>query len=484
MIKSALAALAAALFIPLASPAQDLSPEEARADLAALYQGLQEAHYDLYALTPRAVFYDHYAALTARLNHPVSRSAIYAEFQRFTALSHFAHARLEGLNPGFHAHLQENGLVFPLDLRIKDGAVIIVGAPEGIGVEVGEEILALNGEPNAIWLARLTRNISAETPLLAYSQLERMPAYFIWLEHPDAETFHLRVEGVQGARDVTLPAVSYDIYAATPNMANASSLDGREAAMLSSDIAYLRPGPFYNVDAQSPADAYDPEATRRFIAFIDEAFVGFIENGAEALILDLRNNPGGDSSYSDPVVAWFADAPFRFYSEFRLKVSAQTTASNAARLEGRSAQEAGVSGVYAQLFAAHEDGDVVLFETDYVQPRAQRFDGRVYVLIDRTSYSNAASTAALIQDYGFGVIVGETTTDMATIMGAMEHFTLPYSGFQIGYPKAHIIRPNGEERFHPVTPDIEVDAPVLDGDRDAMLAALVALIEGAQIDPI
>ena len=65
-----------------------------------------------------------------------------------------------------------------------------------------------------------------------------------------------------------------------------------------------------------------------------------------------------------------------------------------------------------------------------------------------------------------------------------EHFTLPYSGFQIGYPKAHIIRPNGEERFHPVTPDIEVDAPVLDGDRDAMLAALVALIEGAQIDPI
>jgi len=482
ILRTTLSALAAsvALLTPATAQtltAQTLTAEQAREDLAALYQGLQEAHYDLFVSTPRAVFDDHFERLSQTLDGPVEPAELHREFQRFTALARHAHARVEGLNPGFRAHLDAGGLLFPIDLRVEDGAVIIVGAPAESGVAVGEELLAVNGEPNAIWLARVTRPIAAETPELAYSQLEGLLPYFIWLEFGDQSAFSVTVAGAQGSREVELQAVDYDTYTSTPNLANAVDLSGREAAMLSDEIAYLRPGGFFNLDATTPAEAFDPNATRRFVSFIDEAFSGFIETGASALILDLRKNPGGDNSYSDPVIAWFADEPFRFYSEFRLRVSAQTTASNAARLEGRAPEEAGVSGVFAELFASHDNGDVVLFESDFAQPHAHGFDGEVYVLIDRTSYSNAAVTAALIQDYGFGVIVGEATTDMATSLGALEYFYLPHSQLQIGYPKAHILRPNGEERLHPVTPDIEIRVPVLGGEGDAMLEAVVALIE-------
>jgi hypothetical protein len=476
-LRTYISALAASLALLAPASAQTVTADEAREDLASLYQGLQEAHYDLFASTPRAVFEEHYERLSQGFEGPVELSDLHREFQRFTALARHAHARVEGLNPGFGAHLDAGGLLFPLDLRIKDGAVIVVGAPAGSGVSVGEEVLAINGEPNAIWLARITRNIAAETPELAYSQLERLLPYFMWLEYEDRSAFSIAVAGAQGPREVELLAVDYDTYASTPNLANTVDLSGRHAAMLNEDIAYLRPGGFFNLNAATPTEAFDPEATRRFIAFIDTAFESFIEDDAEALILDLRNNPGGDNSYSDPVIAWFADEPFRFYSQFRLRVSAQTTASNATRLEGRAPDEAGVSGVFADLFASHDNGDVVLFEIDDAQPHAHRFDGEVYVLIDRTSYSNAAVTAALIQDYGFGTIVGEATTDMATSLGALEQFYLPHSGLQIGYPKAHIIRPNGEERLHPVTPDIEIRVPVLGNAGDAMLDAVVALVE-------
>ena len=157
-------------------------------------------------------------------------------------------------------------------------------------------------------------------------------------------------------------------------------------------------------------------------------------------------------------------------------MSAQTTASNAARLEGVEPGEAGISDTFAELFANARNGEIILFEQDYVQPHTSRFDGEVYALIYRTSYSNAVSVGAIIQDYGFGLIAGEATTDMASIYGAMEHFYLPNSGLQIGYPKAHIIRPNGDERLHPLTPDIELNAPLFD-DGDAVLDQLVALIE-------
>jgi len=76
-----------------------------------------------------------------------------------------------------------------------------------------------------------------------------------------------------------------------------------------------------------------------------------------------------------------------------------------------------------------------------VAPReGERFTGKVFVLIDRYSYSNAVNVAALVQDYKFGTVIGEETADMATTYGAMEQFTLPLTGLSVGYAKAYLIR--------------------------------------------
>lgn len=474
-------ALGALCSLTLHGPAQaqTYSPEEAREDLQILYEGLQEAHYDLFQATPQSVFEREYDVLLRRLSRPIEVAELHYEFQRFAALARHAHARVEGLNPGFNAYLEAGGLLFPLDIAIRDGAVVVTGAPAGQDVRVGDEILRLEGAPNSDWISTLTANISAETPALAYSQLARMLPYYVWLEMGGRDTFSLIIRRDGQAHPVTVSAVDYETYASTPTLRSSVDRTGRAGFMATETIAYLRPGPFYNLQAERPEDAYAPDATRRFVTYIDAQFEAFIAADARALIVDLRDNPGGDASYSDPVIAWFADEAFRFYSEFRMKVSRQTTAANAARLVGRSPEDAGISGVFAELFEDHEPGDIVYLEIDPVEPRADRFAGPVYVMINAESYSNAATSAALIQDYGFGLVVGEATTDMATTFGATEHFILPNSGFRVGYPKAHIIRPNGEERLHPVTPDIALQSVDVSLGEDWMLQAVVALIEDA-----
>lgn len=465
-----------ALFTP--THAQTLTAEQARTDLEALYQGLRQAHYDLFQATPETVFERAYDDLRRQLDRPIDAAELHYEFQRFVALARHAHARVEGFNPGFNTYLDQGGLLFPLKVSIQDGAVIVTGVPAGQNVQLGDEILRLDDAPNGHWIGALTRNISAESPALAYSQLEQLLPYFVWLEMGARDNFSLTLRREGQPLSVTLEAIDYETYASMTTTSGAVDLSGRAGSMMTDTIAYLRPGPFYNFEAERPEDAYAPEATRRYVSFIDERFETFIEAGARSLIIDLRNNPGGDASYSDPVIAWFADQPFRFYSEFRMKVSPQTTASNATRLAGRDPSEAGISGVFADLFEAHEPGEIVYLDIDLVDPCEERFEGEVYVLINAQSYSNAASAAALIQDYGFGIVVGEGTTDMATTFGAMEHFNLPHSGFQIGYPKAHIIRPNGEEALHPVTPDIELGSNDRAVGEDDMLQDLIALIEG------
>lgn len=444
----------------LASDELALQPHQAREDLNTLYTGLQQAHFDLFAQTPRAVFDQRFAELNEAYDEPISRARLHRDFQRFTALAGHAHARIEGLNPAFFDHLDAGGRMLPVSFNVRDGEVVVTGASEASGLEQGDRILSLNGQPNAVWLARLTRHISAETPELAYSQLSEGAPYYVWLEYGALDRFTLRIERDGRPRELVVDAASYEDTIAAMGAASGPDLSGRDARMLSGETAYLRPGPFSNTEAETQAEAYAPDALAEHVAWVDASFEAFMEAGATALILDLRNNPGGSNAWSDPIVAWFADRPFQFASSFRVRVSEQAIAANAARLGGRQPEEADISGQLARLYADSEIGDVVTMPIEAVAPRSgPRFSGEVYALINAHSFSNAATTAALIQDFGFGTVIGEPTTDMATTFAAMETFTLPHSGFEVAFPKAHIIRPGGREDLHPVTPDI-----VLTGD--------------------
>ncbi len=128
------------------------------------------------------------------------------------------------------------------------------------------------------------------------------------------------------------------------------------------------------------------------------------------------------------------------------------------------------------MYAKAKAGDVVDFEMPLAQPRqAERFRGKVFLLIDRQSYSNAVAVAALVQDYKFGTILGEETSDMATTYGAMEKFTLPKTGIAVCYPKARIVRPNGDLRARGVTPDVAISIPAVQTPADEVLQRAVAL---------
>ena len=478
-----LAALAGAGLLTLAGcgmaepqpPAGTLTAEEAIADLDRLYAGLRSAEADLFAATPEAVFEARHAELRAQFDGPVMPADLHADLQRFAALARHAHTRIDTPNPGWSDFVEAGGTVFPLSLRVEDGEVIVAGAPEGSGVAPGDRLVSLEGEPNPIWLARLTRNISAETPAFAYAQLANAEPYYVWLEYGPRSHFSAGIERSGTRETVLLDAIPLEALSDLVRLESGFSLPGREARMLSEDIAYLRPGGFFNLDATTSEDFFAPDALAAYRQFVDAAFEDFVAHGASDLVLDLRDNPGGDNSFSDPVIAWFADEPFRFASDFRIRVSPETTASNQARLDAMPEDTESISAQLAALYAGAEPGELVSFDLPYAPPRAgQRFTGKVHVLVNRYSYSTAVSAAALIQDYGFGTIYGEPTRDMATTYGAMEHFTLPHSGFSVGYPKAHIIRPNGEEASHPVTPDVPLPVPAVRGARDVMLDTLVA----------
>ena len=465
----------------LAEPASDwdslVAPETARDELEALYKGLQSAHFDLYAHQPEEAYDARYQALREGFDEPISLYELALQFQKFTAFGHVAHARIDFPQAVYDSYRDAGGKTFPIYLRIVDGRAYVGEDYSGASdIQPGDEIRAIDGIDMAQWLARTAQHLSADTPYIAHSLLEFSFPKYLWVEHGERDVFQLTLyRDGEGRFQVEVPGVTRsDIETASQTMPERFALNpnAREAKMLNDSVAYLRPGPFYNVE--DPENLWDASGFR---TFIDDAFEQFLANEADTLIIDLRDNPGGDNSFSDLMIAWIADEPFRFAADFLIRSSDEAAASNQARLDANPDSVAGVSGRFAEFYAETPRGEVFSFDIDYTSPReGVRFSGDVYVLINRHSYSNAVNTAAIFQDYGWGVIAGEKTADMATTYGAMESFTLPETGLDVGFPKAHIIRPSGERKSDGVTPDLPIRTPIIASEKDDVLETLLGLI--------
>jgi hypothetical protein len=454
------------------------APEELRADFAQMYRGLEAAHFDLYAFTPKPELERRYGQVLRKIDRPMTKLEAKVLFELFAAEVRMGHTRIDSPTPEWNAYRKNGGKGFPLSIRIVDDRVYVAGNLSGLdAISPGDEITRLNGQSMPSWLKRAERHVSAETAYMAHSLMEYDFAIYLWVELGAADAFDIvtRRDG-SPVRSTHLPARSSEEMDAArrlqpPGLDLESPL--REAKLLDGVVAYLRPGPFYNAEAKTGADEWDVSSFREFI---DHAFGEFLKAKASRLIIDLRGNPGGDNLFSDVMVSWFAASPFRFASQFKIKVSAESVAANAARVANDAEAAGPISRQFADLYARSRSGDVVDFAIPEALPRdGKRFEGKVFVLIDRQSYSNAVAVAALVQDYRFGVIVGEATSDMATTYGAMEQFSLEHTGLKVGYPKARLVRPNGDLRSRGVTPDIAIRVPVVQSPRDEVLQEAIAI---------
>lgn len=440
-----------ALVMNTAAQAERLySTDELRDDFAMLYSGLKQAQYDPFHQIDEASLNSAYEIYRARLDQPLSLREASALFQQFVALIKTAHTRVEFPIELYRTFVGEGGKTLPLYLTIEDERVLVddyFGSVDGLAS--GAEIIAVNGLPVREWLAGYSTLISADNQRLNDVMIGMQLPAMLWWADGEVSQYRIKFKSPSGVQ-MEQSVVTTSIEAQAEFYGTNEDAMLREYRMLDASVAYLKPGPFYNAEGDNPWDATG------FKQWVDEAFRSFQAANAKAVVLDLRDNPGGTNAFSDYMLAWIADQPFKFASEFRVKVSEHASRANRDRL-ALSTDENDVSYRYQTFYSEHENGQSFLFPLDEAQPFSDRhFDGEVIALVDRYSFSNAVSVAAIVQDYNFGMIVGEKTADLATTYGAMEQFTLPHTALVVGFPKAHIIRPNGDPTPDGVTPDVEM----------------------------
>ena len=316
-----------------------------------------------------------------------------------------------------------------------------------------DEVISINGIPAAAQLKKIYDHLSGENEYFKNTQIDlhTFPKIY-WLIYGRRDNFLL---GLKKANDRTshvnveaIPVFQFDEKSS--KMAPLFNIN-REFKFIGQEVAYLRPGIFLNNQSSGNTSEQLTFEKGEFIRFIDRAFEQIPNTQAKSLIIDLRGNPGGDNSFSDAMVAYFANKPFWFCSEFSVKTSRIT------KDFWRNVNDPALAELKNKILIK-KDGEIFKVDFQKYQPRTDnlKFEGKVYVLIDRYSYLNTVATSAIVQDYGFGELVGEPTADTPTSDGAIHQFKLSHTQIAVSYPKAFLVRPNGDRSLRGITPDFEV----------------------------
>jgi len=452
------------------------SAQEVKDDLKYIYETLEKSTYDLFALVEKAEMDSAYHAINRSITDSLTVLETFRLFQPLVAMSGMSHCFIfKPWGEYQNIYLKQGGTVFPLDFYFLQGNVYVKdNFSTNTSISKLDEILSFNEVPIDKYMTEFYKNLSGPSDYFKNSQIEQytFPRLY-WLYYGECKEFKVKIKKKDGEElNIVLNAISGSDFEDQLKKPKSDKDEEREFHKINNTVAYMRPGKFLNADAEDDLQNKETFDNTEFCSFIDSAFTVFAKEGSKDLIIDIRDNQGGDNSFSDYMIAYFATEPFSISSKFSMKTSQMTKSF------WKDVKIPQYQDLKKQIMSL-ENGSYLDVDLTYTEPHAEskRFKGKVYVLINRYSYSNSASVAAIIQDYKFGEIIGEETSDEVTSYAAMHVFKLLNTHMSVSYPKGFMVRPNGDTTPRGVVPDQNV-LDDLSTDKDEVLEYTLKLIEG------
>lgn len=198
-----------------------------------------------------------------------------------------------------------------------------------------------------------------------------------------------------------------------------------------------------------------------FKEFLEHTFKEIKEKNINKLIIDIRENSGGDSRLNDLLLSYITKTPYSQSSGRYWKVSDQAkTAYNS----NNDFQDMFGKEFMKQYNASENQSIIESFEEELTQPIKPKnyYNGKTCFLIGPNTFSSANFLADAIKTYKLSTLIGSATGEFTNDFGEQLNFTLPNSGNYIYVSSTYDIGANGNPKlFEPVYPDIQTEKDAL-----------------------
>ena len=405
-----------------------ISQADLIADFDAWMSGMHALNPDLSIRVDLQVLERESARIRAELTRPMSRREAWLHFAQLNPYLRDAHAGIQmpDYRGALHAHLEAGGHVVPIEVRFaRDGSLRVFTVAPGVeGVTPGDRLLSINGHSTDPMLAAMLSRSIGETSAFQRAFAARRFAMLYWHLYGDTGQYDVVVQSaldgcprqVRATGATTLPA------ALQPQRAADEMFGWR---ILPGDVGYLR------------VDGFDGDKKDALAKVAQTAFAAFKARNARALIIDVRENSGGDDPlWQQDLVDHFTTKPYAQLSHYVIRVTEDN---------------ADPGDVIGTVQSADYDKR---FTPPSVDPI--RYDGPVYILAGPYSYSATIQFLVAAQDFRLAKIAGEETAALSCQTGQVKRIELPRSGLSTATPIIAYTRPSGEGCKRGVMPDVPI----------------------------
>lgn len=246
--------------------------------------------------------------------------------------------------------------------------------------------------------------------------------------HASKEALEARAADIRRAITTKLPRKAFYTLLSSYTDLLGDYHTGVSSAPLDQKRDFIEAGPQYSADFLPGVGVLElrsfiggtPAQFEAFSAFLEKTFETLRAGGQKTLVLDLRENGGGNSNFGDLLMPYLTAQPYRMFGSTQRKISKPF-------LEHQKAFGATLPEAWTRTEALgllqREDAPL------RIPPKnALCFQGNLYALVGPFTASSALALATALKDFKLAEIVGEESSVNPSSFGDFTVVNLPRTG--------------------------------------------------------
>ncbi len=453
--------------------------EQLKEDVDFAYEKLQKLHPNLYWYISKKDLDYKFDSLKTTINKSLKPNDFYWKLAPVIAQIKEGHLRLysrgKRLTKAEIKHLKtQKGLLSQFNFVLDEDRIFVIDNPEKVlNMNVGTEILSIKDIPAKELLEKYkpVNNSDGENETFQkYILARRWPLHFtaefgildsVKLEtkyQNELKTFYLKREKItkeEKKKEETILKKATKTQKGKTNDYNVVTKSyNRDLQFPTKDstVAYMKIKTFSGTYSKK---------------FYKESFAILKKSPAKYLVLDVRNNLGGSLYEINNLYSYFVSENFQFIDD--IEVTSRNSMFQADYFRGMSPFLAPFAAIgypfylVGTAFSTKKVNDQFFLKNNGIfalkKPKENNFKGKIYVLINGSSFSAASILPSKLKNDKRAFLVGEETggANDGTVAGRYSTEKLPHSKLQLPIGlmliKPHI---NFTETKKGVTPDLEL----------------------------
>jgi hypothetical protein len=460
---------------------QKFEREKLVEDFQIARQALEEGHSGIYRYTKKTDLDRVFDATLKSIDRPMDVFEFYRVLAPAVAAIKCGHTSVSLPDPT-RKELNNSTPLLPLEVKVLDKRPYVfrdfsdLANPAGAGSIAGKEIQSINSVPASRIIHTMLAAVGADGDVESARDVRISEARFL--------------SNLVSLLGLTSP---YDLIVSSPGSKQQQKirLNGVELPKLieASKARYPQDDPSGPAGTLTFADDgkiaqmrilgfggfVDTEKKKGLREFYKESFEAIQTKGSRALIIDLRNNGGGEDELGQLLVSYLINEPFKYYDDLVINAMSFSFAK----------YTAGKLQIPENRVEKRADGKVHAIghpNWGIKQPNKPHFAGKVFILTNGGSFSTTSEFLSQAHFHKLATFIGEESGGgyYGNSSGFMPLLTLPNTKLTLRVPlMTYYMAVSGyKQASHGVIPDYPVEHTIEDliagRDKDMELALKLA----------